>query len=58
MLNKEEYVLTNLKKILAQKFAEKKYTSYSPADVLVLIATLEVAATLGEDALEQEEEEI
>lgn len=54
MLNKDEYVLTELKNELVKRFKADAYDRLSVAEILVLIAGFEVEAVLGEAEAETE----
>ena len=56
MLNKDEYILNTLKHFLVKEDRADHYKSYSASEILVLIAAIEVEATLGADAVAEEEE--
>lgn len=56
MLNKDEYILNTLKQILVKEAREDHYKGHTASEILVLIAAIEVEATLGADALAEEEE--
>lgn len=53
MLNKDEYVLTELKNELVKRFEADPYDRLS-AEILVMIAKFEVEAVLGEAEAETE----